>query len=202
MTHNAPNILRVDASARFQTSYSRKLSDTVIAQFPKAKIIRRDLAAEAIPQITEDWVDANFTPASDRNLEQQAILRQSDKLVEELEWADLLIISVPIYNFGVPASLKAWVDQVARAGRTFRYTAEGPEGLLKDKKAILLVASGGTEVDSAIDFATPYLRHVLGFLGITDVEVISADRLMPEPDRFEVALDKATNLNASSKKAA
>ncbi len=202
MTHNAPNILRVDASARFQASYSRKLSDTVIAQFPNAKIIRRDLAAEAIPQITEDWVDANFTPASDRNLEQQAILRQSDKLVEELEWADLLIISVPIYNFGVPASLKAWVDQVARAGRTFRYTAEGPEGLLKDKKAILLVASGGTEVDSAIDFATPYLRHVLGFLGITDVEVISADRLMPEPDRFEVALDKATNLNASSKKAA
>jgi len=202
MTHNAPNILRVDASARFQTSYSRKLSDTVIAQFPKAKIIRRDLAAEAIPQITEDWVDANFTPASDRNSGQQAILRQSDELVEELEWADLLIISVPIYNFGVPASLKAWVDQVARAGRTFRYTAEGPEGLLKDKKAILLVASGGTEVDSAIDFATPYLRHVLGFLGITDVEVISADRLMPEPDRFEVALDKATNLNASSKKAA
>ncbi len=202
MTHNAPNILRVDASARFQASYSRKLSDTVIAQFPNAKIIRRDLAAEAIPQITEDWVDANFTPASDRNSEQQAILRQSDKLVEELEWADLLIISVPIYNFGVPASLKAWVDQVARAGRTFRYTAEGPEGLLKDKKAILLVASGGTEVDSAIDFATPYLRHVLGFLGITDVEVISADRLMPEPDRFEVALDKATNLNASSKKAA
>ena len=92
--------------------------------------------------------------------------------------ADVWVIATPIYNFGVPASLKAWIDQIARARLTFRYTEQGPQGLLQGKKVYILVATGGTEVGSAIDFATPWLKFVLGFLGITDIEVIAADRGM------------------------
>jgi FMN-dependent NADH-azoreductase len=93
--------------------------------------------------------------------------------------ADVLVIGVPVYNFGIPASLKAWVDMIARARLTFRYTESGPVGLLRGKRAVLVVASGGTAVGSEIDFATDYLRHVLGFLGIDDVEIIAANRVMP-----------------------
>jgi FMN-dependent NADH-azoreductase len=96
--------------------------------------------------------------------------------VAEAMAADVWVIATPIYNFGVPASLKAWIDQIARARLTFRYTEQGPQGLLTGKKVYILTATGGTEVGSAIDFATPWLKFVLGFLGITDIEVIAADR--------------------------
>ena len=99
------------------------------------------------------------------------------ELIAELKAADVVVIGAPIYNFGIPAALKAWVDMIARARKTFRYTSEGPEGLLKGKKAYVVIASGGMPVDSDMDFATPYLRQVLGFIGITDVEVIAADAL-------------------------
>jgi hypothetical protein len=102
--------------------------------------------------------------------------------VAELKAADTLVIGLPIYNFGVPAALKAWVDQVARAGVTFKYSEYGPKGLLEGKRAIVAVASGGTEAGSDIDFATGYIRHVLGFIGITDVEFVTADRLMLDAD--------------------
>ena len=202
MEHNVTKILRVDASARLKNSNTRKLGDAVIGQFPDAVVTHRDLAADPVPQINEDWVGANFTPADQREPRHDAQLSRSDALVREIEQADLLIITVPIYNFGIPAALKAWVDQIARAGRTFRYTPEGPQGLLKDKKAILLIASGGTEVDSAIDFATPYMRHVLAFLGITDLTVVPADRLVQEPTRMNQALDRASELASSLLKAA
>ena len=127
---------------------------------------------------TEKTADANFTPAEQRNEEQKAALAESDALVAELRAADVLIIGVPIYNFGIPAALKAWVDMVARARLTFRYTENGPVGLLKGKRVYLVVASGGTAVGSEIDFATGYLRHMLGFLGIDDVHIVAADRLM------------------------
>jgi FMN-dependent NADH-azoreductase len=113
-----------------------------------------------------DWVTANFTPPEERGEAERAALAESDALVAELKAADVLVIGVPIYNFGIPAALKAWVDLVARARVTFRYTEQGPVGLLTGKRAYLAVASGGTPVGSAIDFATGYLRHVLGFLGI------------------------------------
>jgi len=195
MNRNQMNILRIDSSARYEGSFSRQLADAAIANFPQAEVITRDLSAEPIPQIDENWVGANFTPADQRTETQSDIQSMSEKLVGEIEEADLILIAIPVYNFGIPAALKAWVDQVARAGRTFRYTENGPEGLLKGKKAVLLVASGGTEVDSAIDFATPYMRHVLGFIGITDVSVIAADRLMPEPHRFQEALAVVSNLD-------
>ncbi|MDJ0628207.1 MAG: NAD(P)H-dependent oxidoreductase [Rhodobacter sp.] len=175
MTHH---ILRIDASARRTGSISRDLTDRLIARFAEegeTQVTTRDLTAP-LPQIDEGWIGANFTPAKERSPEQRKTLALSDELVAELRAADTLVIGLPIYNFGVPASLKAWIDLVARAGVTFQYTPDGPRGLLEGKRAIVTVASGGTEMGSDVDFATGYMRHVLGFLGIEDVQFIRADR--------------------------
>ncbi len=181
------HILRVDASARKAGSSSRALTDALIAKLGPDDIVTRDLT-EALPFVTENWVGANFTDESERTDAQKAELALSDMLVDELVAADTLVIGTPIYNFAVPAALKAWIDLIARARKTFHYTANGPEGLLKDKKAYVLIASGGTEVGSEIDFASGYLRHVLGFVGITDVTIIAADQQMM---KGEAALDQA-----------
>ena len=170
------NILRIDSSARRQGSVSRDLTARVTERLG-GNVVVRDLADTPVPQIDEDWVNANFTPADTRTEAQKATLALSDSLVGELQAADTVVIGVPIYNFGVPAALKAWIDQVARAGVTFKYTEQGPRGLLEGKRAIVVIASGGTKSGSDIDFATDYVRHVLGFIGISDVEVIAADRL-------------------------
>ncbi|MEO9598959.1 NAD(P)H-dependent oxidoreductase [Parasphingorhabdus sp.] len=138
--------------------------------------------------MTEDWVHANFTDENERTDAQKAELALSDRLVDELIAADTLVIGTPIYNFSVPASLKAWIDMIARARKTFQYTANGPEGLLTGKKAYVLIASGGTEVGSDIDFASGYLRHILGFVGITDVTIVAADQQMM---KGETALNEA-----------
>ncbi|MBY4894823.1 NAD(P)H-dependent oxidoreductase [Rhodobacteraceae bacterium N5(2021)] len=177
MTH----ILRIDASARRAGSVSRDLTDQIITQMGAATVTTRDLAT-GIPLLEEAWIGANFTPADQRTPEQAATLALSDTLVAEIKAADTLVIGVPIYNFGVPAALKAWVDQVARAGVTFQYSETGPKGLLEGKRAVLVIASGGTESGSDIDFATNYMRHVLGFIGITAIDVVTADRLMVDAD--------------------
>lgn len=172
------NILRIDASARFEGSVTRELNDTIIDRFAAngpVSVAERDLAKTPLPQIDEAWVGANFTPADNRTGDQAAKLSLSDSLVEEVKAADLLVIGLPIYNFSVPAALKAWIDQIARAGVTFAYTSEGPKGLLEGKRAIVTVSSGGVPVGSDYDFATGYLRHVLGFVGITDVVLVAAD---------------------------
>lgn len=177
-------ILRIDSSARHEGSVSRQLSQKVIDRFSEkgaVQITERDLS-KPIPFVSADWVSANFTRAADRLSTQIETLSFSDQLVSELENADTLVIGLPIYNFGIPASLKAWVDMVARAGLTFRYTETGPIGLLTGKRAIVLVASGGTPMGSDIDFATPYLRHALKFIGITDVTFIAADGLGREAE--------------------
>ncbi len=175
-------VLRVDASGRSEGSVSRALGAEVLDQLWRGQyhleVTHRDLAIDAPPFVNAGWIGATFTPEHDRNPDQRAALGQSDEMVTELQDADVVLIATPVYNFGVPAALKAWIDMIARVGKTFRYTENGPEGLLRGKRAILVVATGGTAVDSDIDFATPYLRHVLGFIGITDVEVIAADRLM------------------------
>lgn len=174
-------VLRIDASARVTDSVSRKLADQVISRLNPATVVSRDLV-ENVPQIDTGWLEANGTPEGDRTPDQRARLALSDALIEELRAADTLVIALPIYNFGVPSGFKAWFDQIARAGITFRYTEEGPEGLMTGKRAIITVASGGTEVDGPIDFATPWLRHVLGFIGITDVQVVRSDRQMIDPE--------------------
>jgi len=173
-------ILHIDSSARTEGSVTRDLSAQIVAKLG-GDVIRRDLK-NALPQIDEAWVGANFTPEADRDAVQRDTLALSDTLVGELQDADTIVIGLPVYNFGVPASVKAWIDLVARAGLTFKYTAEGPVGLLHGKRAILAVATGGTPVGSEIDFATGYMRHVLGFIGIHDVEIIAADRVMADAD--------------------
>jgi len=189
------SILRIDASARRTGSITRDLNDRVIDRFTAdgpVSLTLRDLA-DGLPQINEGWIGANFTPADKRTADQSDLLSFSDKLVAELTAADTLVIGLPIYNFGVPAALKTWIDLVARAGVTFRYTKAGPAGLLKGKRAIITVASGGTEVGSGYDFATGYLRHVLGFIGITEVEIIAADRTALDPEGTVSAANAAVD---------
>lgn len=173
------NILRVEASARKIESVTRQLTDAVIAHLGRQTDVNvkvRDIS-EGLPFVTESWVEANFTPDDQRSVSQQNTLSFSGQLINEIKAADTLVIGTPIYNFGIPATLKAWIDQIARVGVTFRYTETGPVGLLQGKRAIVAVASGGTPVGSEIDFATPYLRHALEFMGITEITFISADAL-------------------------
>lgn len=171
-------ILQIQSSARTDGSVSRDLTDRLARRLAgrTGEITVRDLAAAPPAFVDAAWIGANFTDPARRTPEQEGELAGSDALVAELEAADQIVIGVPIYNFNIPASLKAWIDQIARARRTFRYTEAGPEGLLKGKTAWLVVASGGTALDSEIDFATPYLKHVLAFIGVTDVRVIDASR--------------------------
>jgi len=178
-------ILRIDSSMRHTGSVTRALTDKLAghlrAASPAARIIHRDLA-NGVALVDEAWIGANFTDPADRDSAQRAALARSDELVAGIKAADTLIIGLPIYNFGVPAALKAWIDMVARARETFRYAETGPEGLMTGKRALIVVASGGVPVGSAVDFATPYLRHALAFMGITDVEFIAADQLMADAD--------------------
>ncbi|MEQ8177747.1 MAG: NAD(P)H-dependent oxidoreductase [Amphiplicatus sp.] len=170
-------ILQVNASARRSGSTSRRLSGELIGSLSDARetlVTVRDLA-DGVPFVDEDWVGANFTPAENRTARQTATLSYSESLIEELEEADVIVIGVPVYNFSIPAALKAWIDLVTRARRTFQYTDKGPVGLLKNKRAVLVVASGGVTVGSDADFATKYLKFVLGFIGITDIEIIAAE---------------------------
>lgn len=183
-------ILRVDASGRKDDSTTRALCEALIARLGETfelSLTQRDLAA-GVPLVDEAWIAANFTPEAERDDDQRAVLALSDALVSELRAADIVVIGAPIYNFGVPASLKAWIDMIARARLTFRYTTEGPVGLLSGKKAYLVMASGGVTLDSSVDFATPYLRHALAVLGITDVDVVAAERTNVES---EAALARA-----------
>ncbi|MEJ2178745.1 MAG: NAD(P)H-dependent oxidoreductase [Gammaproteobacteria bacterium] len=180
-----PKVLEISASGRTIGSVSRQLTQDIIdaleAHHGGIELLRRDLS-HGISFVDEDWIGANFTPEADRTLDQRQNLAESDALVAELQQADVVVIGAPIYNFGVPASLKAWVDMIARARLTFRYTDRGPEGLLKGKQAFVVIASGGVPVDSAMDFATPYLRQALRFVGITDIEIIAADQLNQKAD--------------------
>jgi FMN-dependent NADH-azoreductase len=180
MSKKTVNILEVTGSGRRTASVSRELSTDLIAALEdrhgNVNLRRRDLA-DGVPFVDEAWIEANFTPEENRTTRHKEILSYSDELVRELKEADVLVIGVPVYNFSIPAALKAWIDMIARARLTFRYTEDGPKGLLAGKKAYLVVATGGVPVGSAVDFATPYLRHALGFVGITDVDVIAADRV-------------------------
>lgn len=179
------NILRIDASARREGSVSRGLTERITGRLAAAHtgatITTRDLS-EPLPQITESWIAVNFTPPAERSPEQAALLALSDKLVAELQAADMVVIGLPVYNFSVPAALKAWIDLITRVGLTFRYTETGPEGLLEGKRVIVAMASGGTKPGSEADFATTYLRHILAFNGLTEVEIIAADALAGDPE--------------------
>ena len=174
-------ILHVDASQRKQGSVSRGLSALLVRQlldrFPGAEVVRRDLA-DGMALVDDTWIDANNTPVEQRTEAQRQALAGSDALVGELRRCDVWVIGTPVYNFSLPPVLKAYVDQICRARETFAYSEQGPRGLLEDRKVFVAVASGGSKVGSPTEFLTPYLLHVLGFIGIRDVELIAADQLL------------------------
>ncbi len=179
-------LLRIDASARVADSVTRALGDTFerrwLASCPEGQVVRRDLI-DALPQVNADWVAANFTDPDQRDADQRDALALSDRLIDELRQADEIVVGVPMYNFGVPASIKAWIDLVCRARETFAYSEQGPVGLLADRPVTLLTATGGVPVGSAMDFATGYMKHIFGFIGIRNVRLIAAERLDFEPEQ-------------------
>lgn len=176
----AKNLLQINSSGRFEGSITRQLSDLLVKQIrenqPELQLVQRDLAT-GLPFIDEQWIGANFTPNEQRSEVHKEALSFSDQLVNELQQAETIIIASPIYNFSIPAVLKAWIDLVARAQLTFRYTENGAEGLLKGKKAYVVVASGGVPIGSEMDFASSYLKQVLAFIGITEVTIVDASKI-------------------------
>ena len=169
--------LMVNSSPRREQSTSRRFAYELIQALQEKqgeiRVVERDVS-QGVPFVDAQWVQANFTAADQRSADDLATLQFSDTLVDELSQSDLLVLSVPLHNFSVPATLKAWIDQIARVGLTFNYTENGPVGKLSDKKAYIVVATGGTTVGSEIDFATDYLKHILAFIGITEVTFIAA----------------------------
>jgi FMN-dependent NADH-azoreductase len=176
------NVLYINSSVRTSGSLSRQLSSEFVSKWkaahPADSIVERDLATNPVPHLTEEMMGAFFTPAEQRSAEQAQTVKLSDALVDEVEAADIIVIGAPMYNFSVPSTLKAYIDHIARAGRTFKYGANGPEGQLKNKKVYVFTASGGVYSEgpaSGFDFLATYLRAVLGFLGITDISFVRAE---------------------------
>ncbi|MFK7800949.1 MAG: FMN-dependent NADH-azoreductase [Anaerolineae bacterium] len=180
-TNTPLNILHIEASGRYQNSVSRELGKQIVAkltkQYPDTVVVDRDLLTSNVPFINETMIGGYFTPPENQTEAQAASIKVSNEYVEELKAADVLVIGAPIYNFSVPGVLKAYFDLISRAGLTFAYTENGPKGLLNPaKKAFVVVTSGGTPINSDWDFATRYVIHFLNFLGISDVEIITADQ--------------------------
>lgn len=167
-------ILRLDTSIKGTYSVSVKLAEKVTAKLAGDVTVRD---CTAIPAIDGTWIGAAYTPADARTAEQKAALALSDELIAELKAADVIVIGCGVYNFGVTGPLKHWIDEVCRVGETFKYSEAGPVGLAGDKRVIVAYTSGGVPAGSAYDLATPYLKQVLGFIGITNVEIVAAQGL-------------------------
>ena len=174
------NILHITSSIRGDDSVSTNLGNRLVAKLAGKNVVTRDLAKNDLPFIDAERHAANLAPYADRSEAQHGLAKIADELIDELEAADTIVFSVPVYNFTIPATLKAWADLVARAGRTFRYTQNGPEGLLTGKTVYITAATGGTAIGSDIDFMSPWLKFFLGFLGMTDVRIVAADGIMGE----------------------
>lgn len=170
------NILQITSSINGESSFSTKLStaiaDKIAAANPSASIRKHDLNTQPLPHLSDAHFAAFLAPPDARTERQTADVRYSDEAISELMWADAVILGVPLYNFGIPSTLKSWIDHIVRAGITFRYTPNGPEGLVENKRVYLALSSGGIYSEGAMkqyDFAEPYLRAALGFLGMTNV---------------------------------
>ncbi|AOJ00817.1 FMN-dependent NADH-azoreductase [Burkholderia mayonis] len=188
-------ILQINSAARSQGAQSTMLADELTAKLqqshPGATVKVRNLLADALPHLDDAVLGAFFTPADQRTAEQNAIVAKSDALIDELRSADVIVVGAPMYNFGVSSQLKAYFDWIARAGVTFRYTAEGPEGLIKGKKVYVVSARGGKHVGMSTDSQTPFLQTFLGFIGMTDVTFVYAEGLALGPDAANAALANA-----------
>jgi len=180
------NILQINSSARRDASHSTALASKLVARLrevdPEAGVTVRDLAVTPHPVLDEDVLGALFTPEAQRTPAQAARVRLDDALIAEVKAADVIVLGVPMYNFGVPAQLKNWIDAISRAQVTFRYTANGPEGLLKGKKVYVALTRGGKYRNTPADTQVPYLKTVFAFLGMTDVHFVYAEGLAMGPD--------------------
>jgi len=177
------NILHIDSSVTGGNSVSRRLTRSIVHEWqrahPDAAVTYRDLAAEAPDHLSSEILGARFAPADQHSAAQREQMRLDEELLEEFLAADLIVLGAPMYNFSVPSQLKAWIDRVLVAGRTFRYTADGPVGLVGGKKVVIASTRGGiySEADAAkvMDHQEAYLRAALGFIGLTDVSIIRAE---------------------------
>jgi FMN-dependent NADH-azoreductase len=180
------NILQINGSARAEGANSTRLANDIVARLqaanPGATLSGRELARDPHPALDEAALGALFTPADQRTPAQATRVALDDALIAQVQAADVIVLGVPMYNFGISAQLKNWIDAIARAGVTFRYTENGPEGLLKGKTVYVAFARGGRYRGTAADTQTPYLKNVLGFLGITDVRFVYAEGLNMGPD--------------------
>jgi len=192
-------ILQINSSSRaYQNgagSHSTRLAGELVQRLrqvhPGAEVTVRDLRMNPHPVLDEAALQALFTPAEHRSPAQAARVAQDDELIDELLAADLVVLAAPMYNFGVPAQLKVWIDAVSRAGKTFRYTEKGPIGLVTGKTVYVVQTSGGMHRGSSTDQVTPYLRTLLGFLGMTDVRFVYAEGLAMGPQAEQRAIDSA-----------
>jgi FMN-dependent NADH-azoreductase len=188
-------ILQINASARSAGANSTRLADAITArlkaQNPHASLELRDLASQPHPVLDEPALGALFTPVDQRTAEQAARVALDDALIAQVQAADAIVLGVPMYNFGVPVQLKTWIDAIARAGVTFRYTENGPVGLLQGKKVYVALARGGLYRNTPADSQVPYLKSVLAFLGMSDVEFIYAEGLSMGSDSANKAFSEA-----------
>ena len=190
-------ILHLISSPRGAASFSIKLSNAIVeklqAKNANSTVKVHSLVNTPFPHLEEAHLNSFFTPAESRSPEQAEAVKHSDEAIAELFDADAIVIGAPMYNFGIPSTLKAWIDHIARAGITFKYGENGPEGLVKNKKVYLAISTGGVYSEGpmkAYDFTEPYLRSVLGFLGMTDVTAFRVEGVNM-PDLKDSALDKA-----------
>lgn len=175
------SLLRVDSSLFSEQGVSSSLMDELVAKLQTQSNIKnvkkRDLVNDAIPHIDAEWIQALSLKPNQRSEQQQAKVDYSDRLIEEVEHADILVLALPMYNFSVPSVVKAWFDHLARAGRTFAYTSDGPKGLLTGKTVYLVTTRGGVHKDKASDTQIPFVLNFLNFIGLTQIEVIYAEGL-------------------------
>lgn len=173
------NVLVIESSARHDGSVSRGLTARFLERWREAhpgdRIQVRDLAREPVPHLDADLLGGWMKPADQHSDAERAALARSDRLIDELLAADVLVLAAPMYNFAIPSTLKAWLDHVLRAGVTFKYTEQGPVGLLRGKRAIVLTARGGVYEGTALDHQAPYLRQALGFVGLDDVRFVHVE---------------------------
>lgn len=188
-------LLLIRSSLLLGDGQSNRLADRFVAAWqaanPEGRVLVRDLATDPVPHLDLARVGAFGTPAEQRTPEQRALVAESDALIAELQGADTVVFGLPLYNFGMPSTLKAYFDHVARAGITFRYTAEGPEGLIKGKQVYVFTTRGGHYKDQAHDTQTPFVRTLLGFLGMTDVRFVHAEGLALGDESRQAALQAA-----------
>ncbi|GAA4271841.1 NAD(P)H-dependent oxidoreductase [Aquimarina gracilis] len=181
-------LLRIDSSPRKTESLSRQLADVLQQKLENEgnySTLSRDVYYDDLVKLgNEDSVTAYFTPDNQRTVIQKEAVKASDVLSQEFANADAYIFAVPMYNFGVTAGLKAYIDLIARAGTSFKYTEKGPEGLLKGKKAFVIITTGGTKLGTEVDYVSGYLKTFLNFVGITDIEFINSDQVMTNAEKI------------------